>query len=1331
MKGNGKRILSLCLAAVVTVTTVGYAPPFTSSASWKSNMEKALELLASPTEAFKQVSTATPSEAESPSIEATSSEAQIPDGKATPSEAVKKFVRVEPEEIPEYYSQSSASGKRLWKFEDRYGMMQYRDYGYVQGEAEFPLWYVTDLTGKVDDTSDSANLDEEYYNLAPYVYKSVAPDQIAWANLSWRLLSDIDEINSYTRKKVSGFKNWNTSGYDIWHLVNKGDEEEDLGYHFFGIIINEEEGEREKEPGWYYSDENGNINNQAKLLLTAQFELSSPILTLDGNGGSFSDKTSMTLEVKAGDSLDQLLTDAKSQIIRKYYTFDGWYTASTGGIKYTESGNIMPTSDLTLYARWVKSSCEVIFKDWDGTVLEVQEVPIGGDAVNHIPERPNYEFMGWNRSLTNIKYDTTITAKYTLISDLDGFTVFFSRYGFDKYTKYVESIPGEHYAKVAYLHRKKLPWKNNNFYYLDTDYYNTSRYVSEIDFPKLESDDNNYLIGWTLVPGRADSYKNNGRGLYWYQPNYTLYHGQLETDESEIVFGFPLFQRRDNVKVREYMGLTSWNSTVEENNNGFGAVQTTALYLPKDKASLVLVNGIKDFHSTFHVLYENYWDKTNIGETNFTTVFQEDTPFIESISVEDFGSKVNIYSSTKYPNQRIYQGKDGIEEILSYKETDTTGTRGRSWYTTHKLIGYYSEPNGAGKELLGNYTFNKVDDRYYAYWVSKDAEFYVTFKDENGAVLGSETVTAGDPCKNVPVGTAKPGYKFIGWQPVDSDNNSTTNKVTRDTTFIAAYEKLATYQLILDGNGGTLEGNPQKEVEVAFEQSFDQVLKDGKDVVTRPGYCFDGWYTSESGGAIYSYSGNQMPSINVTVYAHWTPNTYKVTFDPDHKKWTKGVFKEEYTYDTELGILPTPDIYGLNFDGWWSGKNGTGIKITQHSMVESKDSVYYGNWSAVKYVVRFLSRVEQPEGESIQTFTVDQAYEEAFQTLPEPVERGYTFAGWYDEENKNISAQSIFRPEHLAEEYTYHARWKGNQYIIQFISNDVNGTPIVTELIQEYPSRFGTLPTPEKTGYSFAGWFDENGNEVEKGSWIDADDRIYKAKWIANQYTIHFVRNLPESGIMEEPEDKTVTYALPIGALPNLNETGYVFLGWFTEPEGGTRIKETTLAALGDQTYYGHWTIGIIDNGNGTYRKPGADGTWNTTDDELWWKGLDGISLTSDDKRILTFVNRTGTYADNENGTHYRPGTGESWTSGIELWWNGPDGIPGTDDDVRIYARGNGNSGTPIYYIDSGNGIYIRPGADGNWGSGTQYWWFGPDGTSGTDDDRQIHVLPGGGYYID
>ena len=466
-----------------------------------------------------------------------------------------------------------------------------------------------------------------------------------------------------------------------------------------------------------------------------------------------------------------------------------------------------------------------------------------------------------------------------------------------------------------------------------------------------------------------------------------------------------------------------------------------------------------------------------------------------------------------------------------------------------------------------------------------------------------------------------------------------------------------------------------------------------------------------------------MPAANVTLFAHWSPNTYKVTFDPDHVRWDGEATIEEHTFDTRLGILPMPEIYGWKLTGWWTGKNGTGMEVTNDSMVEPKDVVYYGKWQPETYQIRFISKAEQPEGESVQAFTVGLKYDQKFGNLPVPEENGYTFMGWYDEENKKVDSQTIFNPDTDAEAKTYHAGWKGKNYQIRLVYNDSDGKPVVKIIDGTYGIQIGTLPSPEKQGYTFTGWFRDNGEELTAGSWAEPSDTEYKAKWIPNKYTIHFNSNLDT---MSDPQDKIVTYAQPIGDLPLLHATGYVFLGWYTESSGGSLIKETTLAALGDQTYYGHWSTGLIDNGNGTYRKAGADGKWNTADDELWWYGPDGIIGTDDDRQIYLMPGGNGYYVDFGNGSYLRPGAGGSWTSGTELWWYGSNGKPSADDrPIYIMPGGNG------YYIDNGNGTYTKPGSDGSWTNGTETWVYGPGGKPGADD-RQIHVMPGGnGYYID
>lgn len=52
-----------------------------------------------------------------------------------------------------------------------------------------------------------------------------------------------------------------------------------------------------------------------------------------------------------------------------------------------------------------------------------------------------------------------------------------------------------------------------------------------------------------------------------------------------------------------------------------------------------------------------------------------------------------------------------------------------------------------------------------------------------------------------------------------------------------------------------------------------------------------------------------------------------------------------------------------------------------------------------------------------------------------------------------------------------------------------------------------------------------------------------------------------------------VKYLGTYGELPSvISRTGYIFDGWYTEKEGGTRISETSkVMSLGNQTLYAHW----------------------------------------------------------------------------------------------------------------------------------------------------------------
>lgn len=134
-----------------------------------------------------------------------------------------------------------------------------------------------------------------------------------------------------------------------------------------------------------------------------------------------------------------------------------------------------------------------------------------------------------------------------------------------------------------------------------------------------------------------------------------------------------------------------------------------------------------------------------------------------------------------------------------------------------------------------------------------------------------------------------------------------------------------------------------------------------------------------------------------------------------------------------------------------------------------------------------------------------------------------------------------------------------------------NGGGEIPAVSKPVGSVLGTLPAPTRTGYTFGGWFTDDGtfqNQVDANTVVEGDMTLY-AKWTAKSLTVTFNTN---GGVNLTPSTKTVTYGQSYGELPTPERSGYGFQGWFTEQAGGTEVTaSTTVSAAGDHTLYAHW----------------------------------------------------------------------------------------------------------------------------------------------------------------
>ena len=118
-------------------------------------------------------------------------------------------------------------------------------------------------------------------------------------------------------------------------------------------------------------------------------------------------------------------------------------------------------------------------------------------------------------------------------------------------------------------------------------------------------------------------------------------------------------------------------------------------------------------------------------------------------------------------------------------------------------------------------------------------------------------------------------------------------------------------------------------------------------------------------------------------------------------------------------------------------------------------------------------------------------------------------------------------------------------------------------------------PEPTRIGYEFAGWFTEkdggNDKPVKVDTKVTASHTLY-AHWTAKKYTVTFNAN----GGTVTPETMKVTYGCLYGELPTPTRKGYTFVGWFTNPNGGTQVKEDAeVTTAADRTLHAHWTQNI------------------------------------------------------------------------------------------------------------------------------------------------------------
>jgi len=213
---------------------------------------------------------------------------------------------------------------------------------------------------------------------------------------------------------------------------------------------------------------------------------------------------------------------------------------------------------------------------------------------------------------------------------------------------------------------------------------------------------------------------------------------------------------------------------------------------------------------------------------------------------------------------------------------------------------------------------------------------------------------------------------------------------------------------------------------------------------------------------------------------------------------------------------------------------------------------------------------------------------------------GYTFKGWYDNENLTGSPVTAISDTETGNK-EYWAKWEANAYTVTLNAGD--GT-INSGNVTGYTYGVGaTLPTDvTRTGYTFKGWYDNEalaGSPVTAISDTETGNKEYWAKWEINQYTVTVK---PENG----EADITITqdYGTPITA-PTLTRDGYQFNGW-------DKAFPTTMPAE-NMTVTAKWRDIAVPTGEIKIAENGWKSFFNTITFGLFFKDTQTVTVTAAD----------------------------------------------------------------------------------------------------------------------
>ena len=403
-----------------------------------------------------------------------------------------------------------------------------------------------------------------------------------------------------------------------------------------------------------------------------------------------------------------------------------------------------------------------------------------------------------------------------------------------------------------------------------------------------------------------------------------------------------------------------------------------------------------------------------------------------------------IYAVTLNTNGGTINNGNVTEYI--YGVGATLPTADDMTYTGHTFKGWYDNEGLTGDPVMAIGGTEMGNKEYWAKWTIN--QYTITFDTDGGSEVAPITQDYGTAI-TAPAAPTREGYTFTGW-----DKTIPATMPAGDMTITAQWT-VNQYTITYDLDGGTAEGNP--DTYTVETDAF--TIKNP----TRPGYTFTGWsgtgLTGEDNLTVTIPKGS---TGNRSYTAHWSLNTYSITYDLDGG--TAFGNPDSYTVESATITLNQPTKTGYTFTGW-SGTDLTGednltVTIPAGS---TGDRSYTAHWSLNTYSITYDldggTASGNPDFYTVESSTI---------TLNPPTRTGYTFIGWSGTDLSGSDNLTVTIPTGSIGNRSYTAHWSLNTYSITYDLD--GGTAFGNPDSYTVESAAITLNEPTKAGYVFTGW---------------------------------------------------------------------------------------------------------------------------------------------------------------------------------------------------------------------------------------------------------------------